>query len=47
MAAQYTKEPFLFFIAVAGVYFLFLALSDPIFVRLEKHANRGYGPAPT
>ena len=44
MAAQYTKQPFLFFVAVAGVYFLFLALSEPIFMRLEEHANRGYAP---
>ncbi|MCB6185418.1 ABC transporter permease [Leeia sp. TBRC 13508] len=43
MAAQYTKQPFVFFLAVAAIYFLFLAISNPVFGWLEKRANRGYG----
>ncbi|WP_018150730.1 ABC transporter permease [Leeia oryzae] len=42
MAAQYTKQPFVFFVAVAGIYFLFLAISNPVFAYLEKMANRGF-----
>ncbi|BCO26653.1 histidine transport system permease protein HisQ [Rhodoferax lithotrophicus] len=42
MAAQYSKQPFVFFMAVAGIYFLFLSLSNPVFAHLEKKANRGY-----
>lgn len=42
MAAQFSKQPFVFFMAVAGIYFLFLSLSNPIFAYLEKQANRGY-----
>ncbi|MCB6185422.1 ABC transporter permease subunit [Leeia sp. TBRC 13508] len=43
MGAQFTKQPFVFFLAVAAIYFLFLALSNPMFSWLEKRANRGYG----
>lgn len=42
MGAQFTKQPFVFFLAVAVIYFVFLALSNPVFSWLEKRANRGY-----
>lgn len=42
MAAQFSKQPFVFFTAVAVFYFLFLSLSNPVFAFLEKRANRGY-----
>ena len=42
MAAQFSKQPFVFFTAVAVIYFLFLSLSSPVFALLEKRANRGY-----
>lgn len=42
MAAQFSKQPFIFFMAVAGIYFLFLTISNPVFAYLEQQANRGY-----
>ena len=45
IAAQYTKQPFVFFMAVALIYFVFLALSNPLFAYLEKVAGRGYRAA--
>ncbi len=45
IAAQFTKQPFIFFLAVAGIYFVFLMLSNPVFSFLEKIANRGFQPA--
>lgn len=42
MAAQYSKQPFVFFMAVAAIYFLFLGVSNPLFAYLEKQASRGY-----
>lgn len=42
MAGQFSKQPFVFFMAVAVIYFLFLALSNPVFAYFEKQANRGY-----
>lgn len=42
IAAQYTKQPFVFFIAVAAIYFLFLMASNPLFSLLEARASRGF-----
>ena len=42
MAAQFSKQPFVFFMAVAVIYFLFLSVSNPVFAWLETRANRGY-----
>ena len=42
MAAQFSKQPFVFFMAVAVIYFVFLSVSNPVFAWLEKRANRGY-----
>ncbi|AOW11495.1 amino acid ABC transporter permease [Hydrogenophaga crassostreae] len=42
MAAQFSKQPFVFFMAVAVIYFLFLSVSNPVFAWLEKRASRGY-----
>lgn len=42
IAAQFTKQPFLFYAAVGLIYFGFLAASNPAFAYLEKIANRGY-----
>lgn len=44
IAAQFTKQPFVFFTAVAAMYFLFLVLSTPLFAFLEKRSNRGFQP---
>ncbi len=40
-AGQATGEPFTFLLAAAAVYFVFLAVSQPGFVLLERHARRG------
>ena len=45
MAAQFSKQPFVFFMAVAVIYFVFLSVSNPVFAWLEKRANRGYQTA--
>lgn len=42
MAAQFTKQPFVFFLVVAAIYFIFLALSNPLFSYLEKISNKGF-----
>lgn len=42
IAAQYTKQPFVFYVAVGLVYFGFLAVSNPAFAWLEARAARGY-----
>ncbi|MNR30151.1 Octopine transport system permease protein OccQ [compost metagenome] len=42
IAAQFTKQPFVFYAAVAVVYLLLLAVSNPAFAYFEKRANRGY-----
>ncbi|KAG8152321.1 ABC transporter permease [Burkholderia catarinensis] len=42
IAAQFTKQPFVFYIAVGLVYFGFLAVSNPAFAWLERVASRGY-----
>lgn len=41
IAAQVTKEPFVFFLAAALIYFVFLNLSNPVFGLLERRASRG------
>ena len=41
IAAQVTKQPFVFFLAAALVYFVFLNLSNPVFAFLERRASRG------
>lgn len=45
IAAQFTKQPFIFFMAIAAIYFVFLILSNPVFSLLERRANRGFQPA--
>lgn len=40
-AKNKTRDPFLFYLAVAGGYLLFTALSDVIFGKLRKMARRG------
>lgn len=42
MAAQATHQPFLFFLAAAAVYFVFLHASQPVFAWLERRAGRGF-----
>jgi polar amino acid transport system permease protein len=42
IAAQYTKQPMLFYVAVACIYFAMLALSNPLFRLLETRSSRGY-----
>lgn len=42
IAAQFTKQPFAFYAAVAVIYLLLLAVSNPAFAYFEKRANRGY-----
>ncbi|MBN3788476.1 ABC transporter permease subunit [Burkholderia sp. Ac-20353] len=42
IAAQFTKQPFVFYVAVGVVYFGFLAVSNPAFAWLERIAGRGY-----
>lgn len=42
MAAQATHQPFLFFLAAATVYFVFLHASQPAFAWLERRAGRGF-----
>ncbi|MDC7699484.1 ABC transporter permease [Vogesella indigofera] len=42
IAAQFTKQPFVFYAAVAVIYLLLLAVSNPAFAYFEKRANRGY-----
>ncbi|MGU7811819.1 ABC transporter permease [Burkholderia sp. AW49-1] len=42
IAAQFTKQPFVFYVTVGIVYFGFLAASNPVFAWLERIASRGY-----
>ncbi|MEX4004855.1 ABC transporter permease [Paraburkholderia sp. EG285A] len=42
IAAQYTRQPMLFYCVAAALYFLILALSVPLFTHLERRASRGY-----
>ncbi|MGB8420689.1 ABC transporter permease [Paraburkholderia sp.] len=42
MAGQYTRQPMLFYCAAAAIYFLMLAVSNPLFKQLERRASRGY-----
>ncbi len=44
IGAQVTKQPFTFYITAAFAYLLFLGLSNPIFMLLERRANRGLAP---
>lgn len=41
IGAQVTRQPFTFYIAAASAYLVFLSLSNPVFVLLERRANRG------
>lgn len=41
IAAQYTKDPFTFYLAAMALYLLFIALSNPAFAWLERRAGRG------
>ncbi|MDR3517223.1 MAG: ABC transporter permease subunit [Azospirillaceae bacterium] len=45
IAAQVTKAPFNFYLAVALIYLVFLGGSVPVFRALERRANRGVRPA--
>lgn len=42
IGAQYTKQPFMFYAAVAVVYLALLVASNPVFGMLEKSANKGF-----
>lgn len=42
VAAQVTKEPFVFYITASMIYLVFLAISNPIFILLERRASRGF-----
>jgi polar amino acid transport system permease protein len=42
VAAQVTKQPFVFYITAALIYLVFLAISNPVFMLLERRANRGF-----
>ncbi|KVS38450.1 ABC transporter permease [Burkholderia ubonensis] len=42
IAAQFTKQPFVFYVTVGIVYFGFLAASNPVFAWLERIAGCGY-----
>lgn len=42
IAAQYTRQPMLFYCAAAAIYFLMLMLSIPVFRHLEARASYGY-----
>jgi len=44
-AAQVTKHPFNFMVAAGAIYFLYLALSNPVFAYLERRARRGLARA--
>lgn len=41
IAAQFTKQPLVFYMAVGCMYYIFLLLSNPLFAILEQRANRG------
>lgn len=41
VAAQATKQPFLFFLAAALIYLLFLAASNPVLAALTRRMRRG------
>jgi polar amino acid transport system permease protein len=41
IAAQVTKQPFVYFLAAAFIYLIFLAISNVVFARLERRAARG------
>lgn len=45
IAAQFTKQPFVFYAAVGLIYLALLALSNPAFAWFEHRANRGYARA--
>lgn len=45
VAAQVTKEPFVFYITASLIYLVFLAISNPIFILLERRASRGFPKA--
>ena len=44
MGAQFTQQPFVFYLAVAAAYLALLALSHPVQATLERWAQRGYAP---
>ncbi|RLJ37887.1 ABC transporter permease [Acidovorax sp. 106] len=46
MAAQFTHQPFVFYLAVAAAYLALLALSHPLQAALERRAQRGYATHP-
>ena len=41
IAAQVTKQPFVYFLAAAFIYLIFLGISNVVFARLERRASRG------
>jgi polar amino acid transport system permease protein len=45
IAAQFTKQPFVFYAAVGLIYLALLAASNPAFAWFEQRANRGYARA--
>ncbi|MFP8777279.1 ABC transporter permease [Hydrogenophaga sp. RWCD_12] len=44
MAGQATHQPFVFLLAAAAVYFVFLQASQPVQRWLEQRAGAGFGP---
>ncbi|MDZ7921875.1 ABC transporter permease subunit [Rhodoferax sp.] len=45
MAAQASREPFMFLLVAAVMYFCLLAISDPVVSALERRAQRPYQPS--
>jgi His/Glu/Gln/Arg/opine family amino acid ABC transporter permease subunit len=45
IAAQVTKQPFVYFLSAAFIYMIFLAISNAVFARLERRASRGVASA--
>jgi len=41
LAAGATRQPFLFYASVAGIYLLFTSLSELAFARLQRHLATG------
>jgi polar amino acid transport system permease protein len=46
IAAQVTKQPFVYFLAAAFIYLIFLGISNVVFSHLENRASRGLARTP-
>ena len=42
IAAQVTKQPFVYFLFAAFIFLIFLGISNVVFAQLEKRASRGF-----